>query len=43
MITLQILSCKAPNRFQESYNVKYVEAIKRLKNLQKADAYLESK
>ena len=43
MITLQIPSCKAPNRFQESYNVKYVKAIKRLKNLQKADAYLESK
>ena len=30
-ITPQILTCKAPNRFQESYNVKYFKVIKRLK------------
>ena len=29
--------------FQESYNVKYVKEVKRLKNLHKAHAYLESK
>ena len=32
MITLQIPSCKTPNRFQESCNVKYIKAIKRLKS-----------
>ena len=31
------------NRFQESYNVKYFKEIKRLKSLQKAEAYLEPK
>ena len=34
---------KAPNRFQESYNVKYFKVIKRLKSLQKAESYLEPK
>ena len=31
------------NRFQESYDVKYFKEIKRLKSLQKAEAYLEPK
>ena len=31
------------NRFQESYNVKYVKEINRLKSPQKAEAYLEPK
>ena len=31
------------NRFQGSYNVKYFKVIKRLKSLQKAEAYLEPK
>ena len=31
------------NRFQGSYNVKYFKEIKRLKTLQKAEAYLEPK
>ena len=31
------------NRFEECYNVKYSKAIKCLKSLQKAEAYLESK
>ena len=31
------------NIFQESYNVKYFKEIKRLKSLQKAEAYLEPK
>ena len=31
------------NRFQDSYNVKYFKEIKRLKSLQKAEAYLELK
>ena len=31
------------NRFQEFYNVKYFKEIKRLKNLQKAEAHLEPK
>ena len=34
---------KRNNRFQESYNVKYFKEIKWLKNLQKAEAYLEPK
>ena len=34
---------KVPNRFQESYNVKYFEEIDRLKSPQKADMYLEPK
>ena len=29
------------NRFQESYDLKYFNEIKRLKSLQKAEAYLE--
>ena len=41
IITPQIPTCQAPNRFQESYNVKYFKAIKRLKSPQKADAYLD--
>ena len=36
-------TCKALNRFQESYNVKYFKVIKRLKSLQKAEVYLEPK
>ena len=43
IITPKILTCKTPNRFQESYNVKYFKVIKRLKSLQKAEAYLEPK
>ena len=31
------------NRFQESYDVKYFNEIKRSKSLQKAEAYLELK
>ena len=31
------------NRFQEPYNVKYIQEKKRLKNLQKAEVYLEPK
>ena len=31
------------NRFQEFFNVKYFKEIKRLKNLQKAEAHLEPK
>ena len=31
------------NRLQGSYNVKYFKEIKRLKSLQKAEAYLEPK
>ena len=34
---------KESNRFQEFYNVEYFNEIKRLKNLQKAEAYLEPK
>ena len=30
-------------RFQESYKVKYFKKIRRLKSLQKAEAYLEPK
>ena len=41
IITPQIPTCQAPNRFQESYNVKYFKAIKRLKSPQKTDAYLD--
>ena len=43
IITPQISTCKSLNRFQESYNVKYFKVIKRLKRLQKAEAYLEPK
>ena len=43
IITTQIPTCKAPNRFQESYDVKYFKVIKRLKSLQKAEAYFEPK
>ena len=39
----QIPTFKAPNRFQGSYNVKYFKVVKRLKSLQKAEAYLEPK
>ena len=31
------------NRFQESYNVKFIKEIKPLKSLQKAETYLEPK
>ena len=34
---------KKKNIFQEFYNVKYFKEIKRLKNLQRAEAYLEPK
>ena len=34
---------KNNNRFQEFYNVKYFKEIKRLKSLQKKEAYLEPK
>ena len=43
IITPRIPTCKAPNRFQESYNVKYFKVIKRLKSLQKTETYLELK
>ena len=43
IITPQIRTCKATNRFQESFNIKYFKVIKRLKSLQKAEAYLEPK
>ena len=36
------VKCFKNNRFQESY-VKYFKEIKRLKSLQKAEAYLEPK
>ena len=39
----QIPTCKAPNRFQEFYNVKYFKVIKCLWSLQEAEAYLEPK
>ena len=41
IIKPQIPISKAPNRFQESYKVKFFKVIKHLKILQKADAYLE--
>ena len=43
IITPQISTCKAPKKSQESYNVKYLKVVKRLKSLQKAEAYLEPK
>ena len=43
IITLQISSCKAPNRVPGSDNEKYFKVMKRLKSLQKAEAYLEPK
>ena len=43
IISTQILNCKAPSRFKESYNVQYFKVIKRLKRLQEAEAYLELK
>ena len=43
IITPQIRTCKAPNRFQGSYNVKYFKAMKRLKSLQIVEAYLKPK
>ena len=43
-VSLKEVKCfKKNNRFQESYNVKYFKEIKRLKSLQKAEAYLEPK
>ena len=42
-ITPQIPPCKAPNKFQEFYNVKYFRVIKRLRSLRKAEAYSEPK
>ena len=42
IIKPQIPISKAPNRFQESYKVKFFKVIKHLKSLQKADAYLET-
>ena len=43
IITPQIPTCKVPNRFQESYNIKYFKVIKGLKSLQKEETYLEPK
>ena len=43
IITPQISTCKTPKKSQESYNVKYLKVVKRLKSLQKAEAYLEPK
>ena len=43
IITPQIPACKAPSRFQESYDWKYFKVIKRLKSPQKAEAHLEPK
>ena len=43
IITLQILSFKVLNIFQEPYNVNHFKVKKRLKSLQKAEAYLEPK
>ena len=43
IITPQIPTCKTPNRYQESSNVKYLIVIKRLKSVEKAEAYLEPK
>ena len=43
IITPQIPTCEAPNRFLESYNIKYFKVIKLLRSLQKAEAYLEPK
>ena len=43
IITPQIPTCKAPNRFRKSYNVKYFKVTKCLKRLQKTETYLESK
>ena len=43
IITPQIPTCRVPNRYQESYNVKYFKVIKRLKSPRKAEAYLEPK
>ena len=42
IITPQIPACKALNRFQEFYNIKYFKAIKRLEP-RNAEAYLEPK
>ena len=39
----EVVYLKRNNRSQESYNVKYVKEINRLKSLQKAEAYLEPK
>ena len=39
---LKEVKCFKNNRFQESY-VKYFKEIKRLRSLQKAEAYLEPK
>ena len=43
IITPQIPTCKAPNRFRESYNVKYFKVIKLLKRLHKAETYFQPK
>ena len=43
MIIPQIPTCKAPNRFQVLQCKEYFKVIKRLKSLQKAEAYLEPK
>ena len=41
IITPQVLNCKVPSRFRDSYNVGYFKVIKHLKSLQKAEVYLE--
>ena len=43
IITPQIPTCKAPNRFRESYNVKYFKVIKLLKRLHKVETYFQPK
>ena len=43
IITPQIPTCKASNRFQEFHNVKYFKLIKLLKSLLKVKMYLEPK
>ena len=43
VITPQIPTCKAPNRFKEFHNVKYFKLIKLLKSLLKVKMYLEPK
>ena len=43
IITPQIPTCKTPNRYQESSNVKYLIVIKHLRSAEKAEAYLEPK
>ena len=43
IIIPHILTCKARNRFQGSFNVKYFKVKERLESLLKVEAYLEPK